>query len=134
VCASILAAAMFTGVWSSIQLHRLNGRSPSLSRQGQTVQTRSGKCTGIGISADCEIPPGYILVGLRRSNGDCFAILQAHDATSSSTGLGGGVAEVYGPDGHLLLRFAAIAVSNRGWEVLESRRLSLRQAGRCGAL
>src|SRR5947209_1901723 len=89
-CASVLATAISIGAWLSIRPHRQNHRSPSPSRPRQTVQMRSAVCTGIKIPADCEVPPGYTLIGLRRRNGDCFAIFQEHHTAGSPPRLPGG--------------------------------------------
>jgi hypothetical protein len=130
----ILAGSICIGAWSSSLSFGLKVRSGWSYAQRQTVQTRSATCTGLKIPGDFRVPPGYILVGFRQNQGDCFAIFRVHHPASSLVvEPGGGVAEVFGPDGHLLLRFSAIAMSHGGWELIEYRRLRCRRQAHCSS-
>ncbi len=91
-------------------------------------------CGGIEVVGDSDVPPGYTLVDLARIGGDCFAMLEANaPAASPALGLGSGVADVFGPDGRLTLRFSAIARPNGKSKVVEYRRLPVGDAPRLNA-
>ncbi len=86
-------------------------------------------CGGIEVVVDSDVPPGYTLAGLTRIGGDCFAMFEANDpAGSPALGSGSGVADVFGPDGRLTLRFSTIEQPNGQWEVVEYRRLPVGDA------
>jgi hypothetical protein len=85
-------------------------------------------------AANSEVPAGYSLVDIRRIGGDCFALLKVEDPDASpSLGLDGGVADVFGPDGRLTMRFFAIGRANGRWELFEYRRLPMHNAMRLKA-
>jgi hypothetical protein len=133
VRASILASAVCAGVWLGILPHELDGRFSLASRRNQTVQMRPSLCSGIK-AAGSDVPPGYTLVDIRRIGDDCFALLKADDTDASpALGLGSGVADVFGPDGRLTVRFYAIARPNGQWELFEYRRLPVLDAVRLKA-
>jgi hypothetical protein len=121
--ACILASAVCMGVWLGMRPHRCNGQSPSASRRNRTVQMKSAACSGVEGVADSDVPPGYTLVNLTGIGGDCFAMFEAKDPNASPPGLGSGVADVFGPDGRLTLRFSAITRPNGQSELVEYRRL-----------
>jgi len=82
-------------------------------------------------AASSDVPLGYTLVDIRRIGEDCFALFKADDTdTSPSLGFGGGAADVFGPDGHLTMRFFAIGAPNGQWKLFEYRRLLVHNAVR----
>jgi hypothetical protein len=91
-------------------------------------------CSGIRAAADSDVPPDYTLLDIRRIGEDCFALLKADDTEASpALGLSGGVADVFGPDGRLTVRFYAIGRPNGQWELFEYRRLPIPDAARLKA-
>ena len=86
-------------------------------------------CGGIEDVADSEVPPGYIPAGSTLIGGDCFAMFKANDpAAPPDLEPGSGVADVFGPDGRLALRFSTIERPNGHWEMVEYRRLPVSAA------
>ncbi|HEY2106998.1 MAG TPA: hypothetical protein VGH29_14470 [Candidatus Binataceae bacterium] len=80
-------------------------------------------CGGIRAFADSYLPPGYRLAGFTRIGEDCFAMLEADEPITSPLGLGSGVADMFGADGRLTLRFSVIRRPDGHWEEVEYRRL-----------
>lgn len=126
--ASVLAWVVCAGVWFGIRSGRDNGPSqlalPPTQvalRPTQNDRVKGAVCAGISAS-DSGVPSGYTFIGLKRIDGDCFAMFKTNDTAAAPTG-GGGFADVSGPDGRLTLRFAAIALPSEQWEVIEYRRL-----------
>jgi hypothetical protein len=85
-------------------------------------------CGGIKVLADSELPPGFMWAGFTGIGGDCFAMFEAKDPATSPLGLGGGVADMFGPDGRLTLRFSVIKRPNGQWAEVEYRRLPVADA------
>jgi len=82
-------------------------------------------------AASSDVPLGYTLVDIRQIGENCFALFKANDTdTSPSLGFGGGAADVFGPDGHLTMRFFAIGAPNGQWKLFEYRRLLVHNAVR----
>lgn len=129
VRASVLAWVVCAGVWFGIRSGRENGPSQLALRPTQQLALRPTQndhvkgavCAGISVS-DSDVPSGYIFIGLKRIDGDCFAMFKTNDTAAAPT-VGGGFADVSGPDGRLTLRFNAIALPSEQWEVIEYRRL-----------
>lgn len=129
VRALILASAVCAGVWLGIRPHGLNARSPLASRLNETVPKQRSVCSRMKTAANSDIPPGYALVNIRRIGEGCFAFLKADNMRAPpALALGGGVADVFGPNGSLKLRFSAIERPNGQWELLEYRRLPVDDA------
>lgn len=119
--ASILASAVCTGVWLGARQHALKGGSSSASNRNQPIRMRRTGCGGMEVVGDSNIPSGYT-AGLTRTAGDSFAIPRANGPVASPPlEQGGGVAEVFGPDGRLTLRFSAIERPNGQWKMFEFR-------------
>jgi hypothetical protein len=132
--ASILAGAMCIGVRLGIRPQAFNGRFSSASRANHYIQTRRSVCGGNEVAADSDVPPGYIPAGLTRIDGDCFAMFEANDAAASpAPEPGSGVADVFGPDGRLTLRFSTIQQPNGQWKMVEYRRLPVGDAPGLGS-
>jgi hypothetical protein len=123
----VLAWVVSAGVWFGIRSGRENGPSQLAYRPTQAYRpiqndrTKGAVCAGISVS-DSDVPFGYTFIGLKRIDRDCFAMFKTNDTAAAPT-VGGGFAEVSGQDGRLTLRFAAIALPNEQWEVIEYRRL-----------
>lgn len=90
-------------------------------RPAQNDHVKGAVCAETSVS-ESDVPSGYTFIGLKRINGDCFAMFKMNDTAATPT-VGGGFADVSGQDGRLSLRFAAIALPNEQWEVVEYRRL-----------
>ena len=91
-------------------------------------------CDGFEAVAGSDVPPGYTLAGLTRIGGDCFAMFEADDpAILPALGSGSGVADVFGPDGRLTLRFSTVERPNGKWEEIEYRRLAVGDRPSLGA-
>jgi hypothetical protein len=121
VRASVLAGVVCAGVWFGIRSERGNGPSQLAYRPIQNDHLKGAVCAGISVS-DSDVPSGYTFIGLKRIDGDCFAMFKTNDTGVAPT-VGGGFADVSGQDGRLTLRFAAIALPNEQWEVIEYRRV-----------
>lgn len=122
VHASVLAWVVCAGVWFGIRSGRGNGTSQlAYRRPTQNEHVKGAVCAGISVS-DSDVPSGYTFVGLKRINGECFAMSKTNDTAAAPT-VGGGFADVSGRDGRLTLRFAAIALPNEQWEIIEYHRL-----------
>jgi hypothetical protein len=90
-------------------------------RPTQNDRISRAVCAGISVS-ESDVPFGYTFIGLKGIDGDCFAMFKTNDTAAAPTA-GGGFADVSGQDGRLTLRFAAIALPNEQWEVIEYRRV-----------
>ena len=113
--AFMLASLVGAGVWLGRRPSRIhNGPYNVLSRPIRNELNKHALCRGISAS-DSEVPSGYTLIGLKRLDGDCFAVFKADDPGDVPAG-GGGVADVSDPNGRLTERFAAIALPDGQWE------------------
>jgi hypothetical protein len=122
--AFILVSAICTGGWLGIRPDGLVERARPAVLHSHTVQTRVPQCSGNIFAAVDDIPPGYTLVDVRRIGEDCFALLKSISVKASRTaGTSGGMADVFGRDGRLMLRFFATGQPNGDWELFEYRRL-----------
>ncbi|MGO9059844.1 MAG: hypothetical protein ACLQU2_21065 [Candidatus Binataceae bacterium] len=120
----ILASAVCTGGWLGIRPYGLVERPGPAVFRSDAVPTRASRCGGNNSAAADDIPPGYTLVDIRRVGEDCFALLRSRSTNASRTaGASGGMADVFGRDGRLMLRFFAIGQPNGDWELFEYRRL-----------
>ena len=120
----ILASAVCTGGWLGIRPHGLIERPRPAVLRSHAVPTRASRCSGNNFAAAEDIAPGYTLVDIRRIGEDCFALLRSRSTNTSRTaGTSGGMADVFGRDGRLMLRFLAIGQPNGDWEFFEYRRL-----------
>jgi hypothetical protein len=129
----ILGSAVCTGIWLGIRPLEANVRPPLTLPGDHAVQMERSPCSEIKVDA-FEAPAGYSMVDIRRIGQDCFALLKAEDAEASpALGLSGGVADVFGRDGRLDVRFLALGRPNGRWELFEYRRLpvnDMRQSAR----
>ena len=129
VPAFALVWVVCAGVWFGIRSGRGNDTSQLAYRPTQQLAYRPTQndrikgavCAGMSVS-DSDVPFGYTFIGLKGIDGDCFAMFKTNDTAAAPT-VGGGFADVSGQDGRLTLRFAAIALPNEQWEVIEYRRL-----------
>ena len=123
VRASILASAVYAGVWLGIRPHGCNrGPAPS-SRLANSVQMRQAVRSAINVLADSNVAPNSTPPDFRRIGADTSATPERNDPAVSPAALGSGVADVFAPDGRLILRFSAIERPNGQWEVVEYHRL-----------
>jgi hypothetical protein len=119
----ILGSAICTGIWLGIRPLEAKVRPALTLPHSHPVQIKQSPCSGIKVDA-FQVPPGYALVNITPIGQDCFALLKAQDTEASSAfGLGGGVADVFGRDGRLVVRFFALGRPNGRWELFEYRRL-----------
>jgi hypothetical protein len=82
------------------------------------------RCGEDNFAAAKDITPGYTLVDIRWIGEDCFALIKSRSTNTSRTaGTSGGMADVFGKDERLMLRFLAIGQPNGDWELVEYRRL-----------
>ena len=117
ICISVAAVVFDAGVRTSTRRNAVH--SPSIPR------ARLSAPDAENIPAGADLPPGYVPIGIVRFKGDSFAMLELQNSPRSVTqGPGGGVAEVFDSDGHLLRRFAGVERANSSWEVIEYIRLS----------
>jgi hypothetical protein len=67
------------------------------------------------------MPADYIPIGLVEIDGSCFAILsqQAGPLPGEDTVSGGGSADVFDRQGHLVRRYIATEHTNNSWELTE---------------
>ena len=129
VRASVLVWVVCAGVWFGIRSGTTNDSSQLAYRSTQQLAHRTTQndrikdtvCAGISVS-DSDVPPSYTFIGLKQIDGGCFAMFKTSDTAAAPAG-SGGFADVSGQDGRLTLRFAAIALPNEQWEVIEYRRL-----------
>lgn len=126
VCASILASAVYAGVWLGIRPHGCNRGPAPASRLTNTVQMRQAVRSAINVLADSNVAPNSTPPDFRRIGADTSATPERNDPAA----LGSGVADVFAPDGRLILRFSAIERPNGQWEVVEYHRLPVDDARR----
>jgi hypothetical protein len=60
----------------------------------QNDHIRGAVCAGISVS-DSDVPSGYTLIGVKRIDGDCFAMFRTNDTGAAPT-VGGGFADLSG--------------------------------------
>jgi hypothetical protein len=129
----IMASSVCTGIWLGARIHRPNPASPPVSRHNQSVRMTASVCQGARAAASSEVPLGYSLIDVRRIGSDCFALLRADDSKGSpGLGLSMGTADVFGPDGRLMLRFFAIGRPDGRWDVFQYRRVQVHDGSRLG--
>ena len=74
---------------------------------------------------DANLPPDFVPIGVVRINDELFEKLELRNAPEAATpGPGGGSAEVYDQNGHLVRRITAVERANLKWEIVEYVRLS----------
>lgn len=116
--ACMLSSVVCVGVWFGIRSGTKKGTYRMVSSPIRNDGEKNSLCSGASVS-DSEVPSGYTLMGLKQIDGKCFAMLKAEDI-GGVPAVGGGVADVSGPDGRLAARFVAITLPNGQWEVMST--------------
>ncbi len=122
VYAMLAWTAIALGIWAGLTVSAPPAHSiTSVVRPAGTLS-----CSGVReIAAGAPLPADYILIGIVEIDGSCFAILskQAGPLPTKDTVSGGGSADVFDHQGHLLRRYIATEHTNNSWELTELIRL-----------
>ena len=126
--AAIAILASGAGVWAGLRasLPRLVDDPSFLQNVGH--DTRSRMTSVNDILADVGLPADYAPIGLIKSDGNLFAVFVNHMGAirSSARISGGGSADVFDHEGHLLQHYAVIEHTDFSWESWKYERLSPR--------
>ena len=110
--------AIALGIWAGLKVSARPAHSiTSVARRTGPLSCRSVR----EIVAGAPVPADYIPIGLLEIDGSCFAILanQAGPLPRKDTVSGGGSADVFDRQGHLVRRYIATEHTNNSWELTE---------------
>jgi hypothetical protein len=109
--------AIALGIWAGLKVSAQPARITSVVRR-----TGPLSCRGVReIVAGAFLRADYIPIGLVEIDGSCFAILskQGGSLPGEDTVSGGGSADVFDHQGHLVRRYIATGHTNNSWELTE---------------
>jgi hypothetical protein len=122
---AMAASAVGVGVWagSRASLPRPDNDRSLVRRSGEDARPRVASVSDI--LAGARLPADHAPIGFIEIDGKSFTVLVDQTGAVRVTGAtsGGGFADVFDHEGHLLRRYAAIEYANSSWELMEYTRL-----------
>jgi hypothetical protein len=118
VYAMLTWTAIALGIWAGLKV----SARPAHSLTSVVPRTSPLSCRGVReIVAGAPLLADYVPIGLVEIDGSCFAILskQAGPLPGENTVSGGGSADVFDHQGHLVRRYIATKHTNNSWELTE---------------
>ena len=118
VRASVLVLAVCAGVELGFRAQTLNAGPRELHQRDANRPGSAMRRTKTN-HENYVFPAGYTLLRTTRIDGESYAMLAATEPSVATSGLGAGVAEVFDPNGRLIMRFQVSERPDSQWDVIE---------------